>query len=182
MSDAPDATAQLGSLSQNARSKELRNARSIMFLVGGLTIALNIFGYMMAEDTVDGAITEEIRKVESQGMVVDQAAVAQVRESAVRAALLVSIVMIAVGGLFIVLGAAIYKKPVLITIVALAIYVGSTAVFGFLDPATLGNGVVLKIIVIVGLAKAVQAAIAYDREGAELAAMSEPEKLGVETN
>lgn len=182
MSDATDANASLGSLSQDARSKELRNARGIMFLVGGLTIALNIFGYVMAEDTVNSAITEEIRKVESQGMVVDQAAVAQIRESAVRAALLVSSVMIAVGGLFIVLGATIYKKPVLITIAALAIYVGSTAVFGFLDPATLGNGIILKVVVIVGLAKAVQAAIAYERERSELTTMSEPEELGFDTN
>ena len=59
----------------------------------------------------------------------------------------------------------------------LSVYLGATAAFGVLDPTTLLQGWWMKIIVVVGLFKAVQAALAYESEqkaSAQSAAHSSP--------
>ena len=53
---------------------------------------------------------------------------------------------------------------VAVTVSALVIYVGSAIVFGILEPESLARGLIIKIIIIVALAKAIQTAAAYQRE------------------
>ena len=72
--------------------------------------------------------------------------------------------LIGLGVLYIVMGMFVKQYPVPLTIAALVLYIGSAAVFAILDPATLASGIIVKILIIVGLAKAVQAALAYERE------------------
>ncbi len=54
--------------------------------------------------------------------------------------------------------------PVPATVLGLVLYVGCAAVFGYLDPTTLAMGWLVKIIIVVALAKAIQSAVAYQRE------------------
>src|SRR5262245_23055450 len=53
---APASAAQFGSLSQAARGKELKSARGILLVVGGLSLLVNLFVFGTAAKTVDDAI------------------------------------------------------------------------------------------------------------------------------
>lgn len=170
MSDAGDG---LGSLAQSARKGHLKTARGIMFFVGVLTLLINGGLLLGAESMVESEINQEVRKLQAQGMEFDPAELAKLKESAVRETQLVSGAAAGIGVIFCVLGALVYKIPVPATVLALVLYVGAAAVFGMLDPSTLAKGLIVKIIIVVALVKAVNSAIAYEREqreGAELSA------------
>ena len=77
---------------------------------------------------------------------------------------MVCFVLIALGVIFIVMGLLVKQYPVPLTIAGLALYVGSALVFAALDPMTLLQGIIIKIFIVIGLVKAVQAALAYERE------------------
>jgi hypothetical protein len=70
----------------------------------------------------------------------------------------------ALGVIFIVLGVLVYKFPVPCTVAGLILYIVSTLGFAALDPTTLVRGIILKIIIVVGLFKSVQSALAYQAE------------------
>jgi len=67
---------------------------------------------------------------------------------------------------FIGLGLAVYKIPVVATVLGLILYIGANIVFVVLtgNPLVLAQGIVVKILIIIGLFKAVQSAVAYQRE------------------
>ena len=153
----------LGSLAQSARAKELKTARVILLIVGVLTIAANGFMYANTHNEVEQAIQQQIQDVRARRLVEEQASVAEFRH---RVSLFCHIIYgsaLALGVIFVILGIMVYAYPVPITILALVLYIGAAAVFGFINPATLWQGVILKIIVIVILVKSVRAAIAYQR-------------------
>jgi hypothetical protein len=156
----------LGNLAQSARSKQLSSARNIMLFVGIMTIVLNAIFFALVEGQVQEAIDKEIAKLPS-GMVADPVKVADVKGRAVRAAHLVDAGAIVLGLLFLGCAALVNTKPVPATITALCLYVGGAAVFGAIDPSTLATGIILKVVIVVALAKAVQAAIAYQKEESE---------------
>ena len=163
----------LGSLSQSARSKQLKTARIILYAIGILTLLANgVLGFL-AEDMVNDAIDAEVAELRRQDYVFDEAELASHRQTAVRSAQLISGVGFAIGVIFVVLGAKVEKYPVPMTITGLVLYIGSNAFFGYLDPESLGRGIIIKVLVIVGLAKAVQAAIAYEKEAKEEEALAE---------
>jgi hypothetical protein len=141
----------LKSLGQEARKTSLNKARWIMIVIGVLTIGLNIFQYF--------AIQEEIKKVQRQGMVLDPAAVTQV--------MLPVYAFVGVGVIYILMGVFIYHYPVPFTITALVLYIGGQLVSAALseDPRlTLVSGFIIKILIIAGLWKAIQASQAYEKE------------------
>ena len=72
--------------------------------------------------------------------------------------------LIALGAAYIVMGLLVKRFPVPLTVAALVLYVGSALFFAWLEPMTLAQGVIIKIFIVIGLVKAVQAAIAYERE------------------
>ena len=163
MSDASHVEYKLDNLAQTVRTKSLRTARTIMLAVGGLTIFANLLGFTLTEKIIDQEIDQEVRKARQEGLLIDEEAVQDWRASAIRIGYLISGAMVCVGILFIALGACIYMKPVPITITALVVYLGTLALFGFLDPLSLMNGLLIKILVVAGLAKSVQSAIAYEQ-------------------
>ena len=154
----------LGNLAQSARTGQLRTARVIMFIVGGLTIAMNGFGYFTAEKIVDDAIQNEVEKVQQQGLVVDPTELSKIRGQAITLTRVFSGVGLAVGVVFIVLGLFVYQMPVAATVTALVLYVGMYALVGYFDPSQLYRGLIIKILIVVGLFKSIQAAIAYRQE------------------
>ena len=66
--------------------------------------------------------------------------------------------------IFVACGVLVQRHPVPATITALALYLASMAIFGLLNPASLASGLIVKFFIVVGLFKAVQAAIAYQKE------------------
>jgi len=154
----------LGNLAQSARTKQLKSARAIMFFVGVITIVANA-GFMIAAETlVDREIEKEVANLRGQNMIVDQAAVAEFRETAVRSTRLVNGIGLLIGIVFIGFGFTVYRYPVPITVTALVMYIGCWAVYGVIDPTTLASGWIVKILIVVALFKAVQAALAYEHE------------------
>ena len=146
-----------GSLTQSARKGQLKSARGILFFIGILTVALNGFFFSQAKSSID----EEVKKLQAQGMVVDQDAVNQ----AVKSTQLVSGVMAGLGVVFVIMGFMVYQFPVPIVASALVLYIGAAAVFAVLDPTTLAQGIIVKIIIVVSLFKSLQAAIEYQKQG-----------------
>ena len=153
----------LGNLAQSARGKELKSARVIMFVVGALSVAVNLFIFSAAASSVQDEIDKEVAKL-GPGMVVDQEKVAQLKSQAVGATRLISGAGVVLGLVFIACGLLVPGHPVPATITALALYLGSTAIFGLINPASITSGLIVKIFIVVGLFKAVQAAIAYQKE------------------
>ena len=154
----------LGSLGQEARLKNLNTAKWIMIVVGILTIGVNVFQYVAVEKIIDAQLEEELRKQGVARNQVDQAAYNQARDTAIRGVRVVCFVLIVLGVIFIVMGLLVKQYPVPLTIAGLALYVGSALVFAALDPMTLLQGIIIKIFIVIGLVKAVQAALAYERE------------------
>lgn len=153
MSDDPwnqKPSEELGSLAQSARQSSLKQARVILIVVGVLTILVNLFGLMN--------IDNEIREVQRQhpGIVIS--------EEVVRVARLIYIGSAGLGVVFVILGITVYSAPLVCTVTGLVLYLGGIAVFAVLEPESIIRGIIIKIFIIIGLVKAVQAAAAYERE------------------
>jgi hypothetical protein len=157
----------LGSLAQKARGKQLNQARWILIVIGALTVIVN--GALMAtlRDSIRNEIKKEIAKA-GPGAVVDQGRVRQIEEQAYRVGMLAGGVAVVLGVIFIVCGIIIKMFPVPVTIISLVLYVLAALGFAALDPKTPGAGLIVKIIVVVALVKAIQAALVYEREGQKL--------------
>lgn len=160
----------LGSLAQSARTNQLRSARTTMYFVGGLTILANLFMVFGAEGLVENNFAAEMRQLQQEGFELDMAKVEEIKASAIRSTQLMGVGFVGVGIIFCILGAYIYKYPVPATVLALVLYLSGAAISAMIDPATVASGLVIKIIIIVVLAKAIQSALAYRRQ--ELAAVA----------
>jgi hypothetical protein len=154
----------LGSLSQSAREKQLKTARGIMIAVGILTVLFNGAFLTQVENNVDQQIQKELNNLHARGQVEDRAAVATIRSRAIRISQLILGSAVALGVVFIVLGALVKRFPVPSTVLGLVLYIGANAVYGYLAPEVLVEGVIFKIIIIVALVKSIQSAIVYQRE------------------
>ncbi len=154
----------LGNLAQAARTKQLKTARTILYIVGVLTVVVNVGIVIFAEPIVNSQIDSELRDLRGQNLEIDQAAVDEYRQQAIRATQLVNGIAVLIGIVFIVCGALVYTYPVPATITSLVLYVGAAAVYAVIDPSTLARGWIIKLLIVIGLFKAVQAALAYESE------------------
>ena len=164
MSSSPSDLPRLGSLAQSARSKQLRQARNILIVIGLLNLILAVFVMMGARSLVKGNIDREVQQAQAKGMVVDQVKRQEVEDQAVREVQLQAGITMALGAVFVVLGLLINQFPVPATVLALVIYVGANVIFAIQNPASLGLGWWLKIIIVIALVKALQSALAFQRE------------------
>lgn len=133
-----------------------------MLVIGGLAVAANAYFFASAERDVQVQIDRELRELPS-GFVADPVKVAAIKGRAVRANRLISAGGVVLGLLFLGCAALVTRHPVPTTMTSLALYLGSNAIFGFIDPSTLASGLFIKILIIFGLFKAVQAAIAHEK-------------------
>jgi hypothetical protein len=156
--------ASLGSLSQAARHKQLNTARGILIGVGILTFLVNLAFFTTIESQVDEVIKNQVDALHKKGLQEDPASVAAFRSKVIRIAQLLQGGAVALGVVFIILGCMVKKYPVPSTVIGMVLYIGSNALFGYLDPETLAKGLIIKIIIVFVLAKSIQAAIAYQRE------------------
>jgi hypothetical protein len=137
----------LGSLGQAARGNQLKSARIIMFVLGGLMLALNLFLMVSAESQLrnQGIGGEDLKELVALNQVIAGVGI------------LVAIV-------FIVLGALVYSFPVPCTIAALVLYIVYLVVQGALNPLSIVSGIIIKIFIVIGLVKSVSSARAYEQE------------------
>ncbi|MGE3805875.1 MAG: hypothetical protein AB7K24_14465 [Gemmataceae bacterium] len=166
----------LGSLAQQARGKKLDSARAILYVVGALFVILNLALLLNARNEMKQVIQKEVQKL-GPGMIVDQAKAAEVENTGVRILRIIYGSFVALGVVFIIFGAMVKSYPVPITITALVLFLGYQALIVFFDPSNLAKGIILKVIVIVGLVKAIQAAIAYQKEEEMLIRRAESQGL-----
>lgn len=159
--ESDDGLPRLGSLAQSARIKELNTARSILIVIGILTILVNGFQFSQARDQVHKALQVELTK---QGIAGFPPHVQQIEEVALRFTYLVLGAMVGMGVLFVVFGILVKTYPVPITITSLVLYVGAALAFAVMDPKTLAMGAVIKIFIVIALAKAIQSALVYQKE------------------
>lgn len=157
--------AELGSLAQSARVGHLRSARITLFIVGGLTLLVNGFMFINASAEVDAEINKQIQAA-GPGAMVNQAELAVIKKQAINQIQVIYGGAAALGLAFILLGIFIYVAPVPIVVTGLILYIAGNAIFALIDPANLGRGIVMKALVVILMAKAVQAAIAYQKETA----------------
>jgi hypothetical protein len=149
----------LGSLAQSARSTSLKQARGILIALGVLNLVVCGILFAITENLVRQQ-AEEARQKGGPGMVINEAEVQRV----------VQLQRMLLGGqaflgiVFIGLGVAVYRAPVACTVTGLVLYLGLQAVAVALEPESIGRGIFLKVLIIVFLAKSVQAALAYERE------------------
>lgn len=138
---------ELGSLAQSSRGSTLKSVRLTLFIIGGLTLALNGFLFSNAEKEVADA------QIAPQDV-----------EYVLGLVRLIYGAGAAVGLAFVLCAIFLEKFPVPLTILSFVLYVGATAGFAYLDPSTLLQGLIIKVIIVVTLAKGVQTALAYERD------------------
>ena len=154
----------LGSLVQSARGKELNRAKWILIVVGLLYVLINGLQFVGAEGGVDEEIQKQLKDA-GPGAVMDP----NFRDTAIANRKLLSGAASAVGLLLLIFGLIVKRFPVPVTTMSLVLFIGLNAVLGYLAPTTLVAGLVLKVIFLFGLVKALQAALAAQKDARLLA-------------
>jgi predicted RND superfamily exporter protein len=166
----------LGSLAQSARKSNLSSARGILIAIGILNGLGAVFFYFNA-DREAAQVIEQEKKQAGPFVQFDPVKVKEAQDELARVARLIYLGVIATGVVFVGLGVAVKKAPVPCTVAGLVMFLGLNALAALADPVNLVRGFILKIIFFVGLIKAVQAAVAYERDRkAEAAARREREE------
>jgi hypothetical protein len=142
----------LGSLAQVARGNQLKQAQRILIVIGALTMAVN--GFLLLN------LPNEIRQAIRQEQVAP-ADIEQFAQGMTIAGCLVYGLPALLGVLFVVFGIIIKRFPVPITIISLVLYILATVALGLLDPTSVPRGLLIKIIFVVALFRAIQAALAF---------------------
>lgn len=162
----------LGSLAQKARSNKLRQARIILFLIGGFSALVNGGLLLATPSLVKKEIAQEVAK---QGGLrqVDPVLVEKATNELLTINYATHGAFFCVSLLFLVLGFLVYRFPVPATILGLVLYLlallAGAAVTAISDDAEnvgkyLASGWLIRVIIIVALASSIKAAVAYENE------------------
>jgi hypothetical protein len=136
----------LGNLSQDARLKEIKTAGIVLIVAGILSAGNGIYLAATAAEQMRAAgYSQQQMAAELPG------------------AYLVGGAITVLGVIFVILGACIKSAPLPISVSALVLFLGLHAFLALINPANLIMGLILKIIVLVALFKAIQAALAYSK-------------------
>ncbi len=147
-----------------ARRNTLKQARMVLFFVGGLTILVQGFLFYQADDEVREEFDKQVAKLRAKNIEIDNAKWAELTTATVRTTRLLYGGFALLGVIFIVFGLTISLAPLPITIAALVIYLGGQGISAMLEPATIIQGLLIKILVIAALVAGVRAAFAAERE------------------
>ena len=136
---------QLGDLAQSSRENELGKAKGTLIVIGLLTMAIN--GFMFAN------AKKEIAELN----VPDQAELVAVVQVIYGAAFLLGLALL-------ICGCLVKSWPVPMTITGLTLYLLGTIGFALLNPASILQGIIFKVIVVVMLVQSIRTAFAYERD------------------
>jgi hypothetical protein len=156
--DEVDDAPRLGSLAQKARGTQLKQARNILITIGVLTVIINLLGLVQFQAEVNKAG-------------------ARVNATFVAVEYAITGFFILMGVLFLVFGILIHRFPVPATVISLVLYLLATVIMvvllglqgGVALLASMGVGLIIRIAIIAALVRAVQSAIAYEKERRESA-------------
>lgn len=173
----------LGDLGQAARKKQLNTARWVLIFLGFITVLFNGMIMYAAGKTAEQDVHDALVK---KGLLSDTRRFSGVSPSLfgrppadlekpvdleqLRQQLTCQVTRqyqifsgsgIALGVVFIILGAVVHVFPVPVTVLSLALYLGGVAASGYWMPETLFRGIIFKGIVLVVLIQAIVAANAY---------------------
>jgi hypothetical protein len=123
----------LGSIVQSEMIKQLRTAKIVLLIVGVLSVVVNA-GFMIY-------LSDRLSPL---GYTIFIASILE-------------------GVAFIVLGLLVYRYPVPATLLGLILYVADKVVCGVINPESIPQGLLVKIIVIVLLVIAVRTAFSYQK-------------------
>ena len=135
--------------------RSLQEPRALMFVIGLLTIAINSIGMARLRSDAEDLVHQH----ETQGHAVDRAKL----EAALRSAKLMNGGFVVLGIVFLGLGLAVNIHPVPTTVLALVLFLGGIAISAIIDPTTIAQGGLFKIVATVGLAEAIRSAVSYRR-------------------
>jgi hypothetical protein len=161
--EAISPTPRLGSLAQKARGKNLKQARRILFFIGVLSLLWNGGFLFFIPHLVEEAINKEVA---AQGGFarVDPVMVEQVRGQLLVINYAITGLFFMMGVLFVIFGALVYRFPLAMTITSLVLYLLATVAMVGINPTGLASGAIVRIIIIIALAKSIQSAYAYEKE------------------
>jgi cytochrome c biogenesis protein CcdA len=169
--DAP--RKKLGSLAQAARGTHLNQIRGILFIVGVLTIIVNLISLATLREQATKLVDKEITKQRNinPGFRVDPVRRQQTIDELVRLNMPLAYIFVGVGVLYLVFGLTVHQYPVPVTVIALVIYVAAAVIVLVLDPEkaaeNLGRGLWFKVFIIAAMIGAIKTAITYERERKE---------------
>ncbi len=153
--------AEVGQPRPERRSKKLNQVRGILLGIGILTILVNAGLTYFARDDVEREIDKEVQKAGGPANV-DMAKVKQIEDENVLLVTLVNSLFIGMGVVFVVFGVIVHRFPVPVTILALVLFILGGLGTALINPVALGQGLIMKIIIIFLLAKSIQTALAYE--------------------
>jgi hypothetical protein len=168
------AAPKLGSLAQKARGQKLKQARIIFFIIGVLTILVNLFDIIQIRPNFQKAVEKEIQAKGGPGMVqVNHALLQKEEDNAFLLGCVIDGAFIFTGVIFLILGVIIYRFPVPATIIGLVLYLLTfgaglliMAVIG--EPEAIGryvsSGLIVRIFIIIALIASIKSALAYENE------------------
>ncbi len=140
----------LRSLAQSARGNQLGQARGILLFIGILSILANAGAlFVLRNQALEQARMQNIPQAQVEAFLFIQYAIQGG--------------FMLLGAVFVVLGILVKSYPLVCTVTGLVLYVAATLLGFVLGGLAAGAGLIIKIIIIVALVKAVQAAIAYER-------------------
>lgn len=145
----------LGSLAQSARTKQIRQARLILYVIGGLNLVgglLAMIGTAVAAANAPQAPDPEV----------------------VNTVQVIAIVSMAIGGAYVVLGMLTKRYPVPSTILALIIQTTMIALNLLGAELETLPKLIIPVLIEIALIRSVQAAIAYQREENAARLMADP--------
>lgn len=173
------ATPSLGSLKQHARVTNLRSAR-IALVLASLLMAFQATLELVTIDTqieqLETKVKEEVRK-QGRFMVVNQQKLQEVKDLVRRIIHIFAYGIYGFAVIFLLMALLVYRFPLFCTVGGLVLYIGYHLIIGYLISRESDTFDVmkvmlswwpLKIIIILGLLKGIQTAVAYQRERAEL--------------
>jgi len=175
------ATSSLGSLKQHARGKNLRAARIALVLACIIMSLQATVNYTTGDRQIEEFVTKVRQEVKKKGIfaTVNEKKVQELKDMLRRVINIFSFGMFGFAAIFLMMALLVYRFPLFCTVGGLVLYIGYHLIIGYLISRENDSFDVMtvmlawwpiKIIIILGLIKGIQTAVAYQRERAELAA------------
>lgn len=164
-------TGTLGSLKDQARSKNLRSARISLVIAGIITLILGAANYFVGEKQFDDMIQKELR-----ARTIDQEQVPEIKAAMMRMLTLLCGGLVGVGVIFLLFAILVRTFPLFCTVGGLILYIGYNLIMAYLISMEDGGNAALflvsgwwwKLIIFIGLFKGIKSAVAYQRERAAI--------------
>lgn len=156
-------------LASTASNQELKKAKFILWFVGIVTILVHGFLFSNSKNELDKAMDEELEKngasLAQVQALPDEERVEFDKEYAIafNKVRFIYGASIGLGVVFVICALSVNKMPVAATVTGLVLYLGSIAVQVAIEPSTIIQGIIVKVLIIIGLISSVKAALTIEK-------------------